>query len=153
MRFLLWLGSLNSSDGMSDQKLPKQLLYGELKIGKRPQGRPRKRYKDEVSLSNFRLTDLREAGERSRWRTLLHKGPWIAEDDRSEEITENRIRRKNPDAARDRGHNCTDCRKRCMCICGWPSCSPSLEALTRCTFYFLRPGRTRPDLHLLIFAA
>ena len=60
---------------MSDQRLPKQLLYGELKIGKRPQGRPRERYKDEVSLSKFRLTDLREAGERSRWRTLLHKGP------------------------------------------------------------------------------
>ena len=34
-----------------------------------------------------------------------------------------------------------------VCIRGWPSCSPSLEALTRCTFYLLRPGRTRPDLH------
>ena len=73
---------------MSDQRLPKQLLYGELKTGKRPQGRPRKRYKDEVrvSLSKFRLPDLREAGERSRWRTLLHQGSRIAENDRSEEI-------------------------------------------------------------------
>ena len=36
-----------------------------------------------------------------------------------------------------------------VCICGWPSCSPSLEALTRCTFYFLRPGRTQPDLQYI----
>ena len=71
-----------------------------------------------MSLSKFRLPDLREAGERSRWRTLLHQGSRIAENDRSEEITEKRIRRKNPDAARDRGHNCTDCGKRCASAAG-----------------------------------
>ena len=95
-----------------------------------------------MSLSKFRLPDLREAGERSRWRTLLHQGSRIAENDRSEEITEKRIRRKNPDAARDRGHNCTDCGKWCASAAG-------LAAHRRWTFYFLRPGRTRPDLQYI----
>ena len=116
-RQLRWCGHIAR---MSDQRLPKQLLYGELKTGKRPQGRPRKRYKNEVrvSLSKFRLPDLKEAGERSRWRTLLHQGSRIAENDRSEEITEKKIRRKNPDAARDRGHNCTGCGKQCASAAG-----------------------------------
>ena len=80
-RQLRWCGHIAR---MSDQRLAKQLLYEELKTGKRPQGRPRKRYKDEVrvSLSKFRLPDLREAAERSRWRTLLHQGSRIAENDR-----------------------------------------------------------------------
>ena len=77
-----------------------------------------KYFRDAVSLSTFRLPDLREAGERSRWRTLLHQGSRIAENDHSEGITEKRIRRKNPDAARDRGHNCTDCGKRCASAAG-----------------------------------
>ena len=44
-RQLRWCGHIAR---MSDQRLAKQLLYGELKTGKRPQGRSRKRYKDEV---------------------------------------------------------------------------------------------------------
>ena len=33
---------------MDDDRLPKQLFYGELKVGKRPQHIPKKRYKDCV---------------------------------------------------------------------------------------------------------
>ena len=49
---------------------------------------------------------------------MENQGSRIAENDRSEEITEKKIRRKNPDAARDRGHNCTDCGKGCASAVG-----------------------------------
>ena len=42
---LKWAGHVTRK---SDNRLPKQLLYGELQEGSRPKGRPRKRFKDEV---------------------------------------------------------------------------------------------------------
>ena len=33
---------------MDDDRLPKELFYGEMKVGKRPQHKPKKRYKDCV---------------------------------------------------------------------------------------------------------
>ena len=51
-RQLRWCGHIAR---MSDQRLPKQLLYGELKTGKRPQGRSRKRYKDELRVPSTGL--------------------------------------------------------------------------------------------------
>ena len=36
---------------MDDNRLPKQLFYGELKVGKRLQHKPKKRYKDCVKTN------------------------------------------------------------------------------------------------------
>ena len=44
-------------DRISDERLPKKMLYGELQIGKRPYGGQRKRYKDtlKASLKDFNI--------------------------------------------------------------------------------------------------
>ena len=52
---------------MSDERLPKKILYGELKVGKRSHGGQKKRYKDthKASLKDFNIPT--ESGNR------LHK--------------------------------------------------------------------------------
>ena len=42
---------------MNDGRLPKRLFYGELASGKRPQNKPRKRYKDGLK-SNGKDADI-----------------------------------------------------------------------------------------------
>ena len=59
-------------------RIPKDILYGELAVGKRSCGRPKLRYKDvckrdmkalEIDPENWE--DI--AADRSSWRCLLHK--------------------------------------------------------------------------------
>lgn len=71
-----WVGHLVR---MSDERLPKQLFYGELKQGRRPQHKPRKRFKDSVkeNLSRLKIDgasweDL--AKDRCQWRKLIQNG-------------------------------------------------------------------------------
>ena len=49
-----WVGHVRRMD---DDRLPKKLLYGELVLGKRPQHRPKKRFKDNVksNLKNLKI--------------------------------------------------------------------------------------------------
>lgn len=79
---LRWLGHVQR---MSDSRLPKQILYGALEVGKRRVGRPRLRWKDCVhtdvvafDISPYGLkgtgwVDI-AAPHRDRWRKALHKG-------------------------------------------------------------------------------
>ena len=64
---------------MTDERLPKKVLYGELQVGKRSQGGQRKRYKDtlKASLKNFDIpigSCEQTAQMRSKWRGLFNKG-------------------------------------------------------------------------------
>ena len=75
-RRLRWLGHV---DRMSDHRLPKQVLYGELEGGARKKGCPLKRFKDlcKTTLKDFGIdanTWRPLAGDRSKWRTSIHKG-------------------------------------------------------------------------------
>ena len=71
---LRWVGHVIR---MSDNRLPKQLLFGELLQGKRKVGRPRKRFKDSVK-QNIQWGGIeprnlqRCAEERPQWRSLVH---------------------------------------------------------------------------------
>ena len=64
---------------MPDERLPKNVLYGELQEGKRSQGGQKKRYKDtlKASLKDFNIpTEVWEqaAQDRTKWRCLINKG-------------------------------------------------------------------------------
>ena len=85
---------------MTDNRLPKRLLYGELKKGKRSHGGQRKRYKDTLkgSLKHYGINpDNWEelAQDRSVWRALVHSGVTSYEEKRVEEQVQKRQQRKS----------------------------------------------------------
>jgi len=84
---------------MSDERIPKQLLYGELSTGSRTHGGQKKRFKDslKVSLKSFNIdTDTWEelAQNRSSWRAQVSKGAMSAEENRTGTAKEKRHLRK-----------------------------------------------------------
>ena len=72
---------------MSDDCLPKQLLYGELCYGKRSLGGQKKRFKDTLkkNLTSFNI-DVTNwevcAKDRPLWRSMIHTGARTAETNR-----------------------------------------------------------------------
>ena len=84
---------------MSDDRLPKQLLYGELKEGKRTVGGQKKRYKDTLksTLKELKIsTDNWEAvaSDRPAWRTAVRTGARSAESRRITAAQSKRAARK-----------------------------------------------------------
>ena len=73
---LRWFGHLVH---MEDNRIPKQLFYGELVNGKRPRQKPKKRYKDCLKY-NFKEPDIDynnwevSAMYRSEWRKTVRDG-------------------------------------------------------------------------------
>ena len=101
LRRLRWLGHVYR---MSDGRIPKDLLYGELALGKRSQGRPRQCFR------NVCKADLREIGigvdsweqlasNRDSWRLSVKKGVGRHESDLRERAEERRKQRKEKQAA------------------------------------------------------
>ncbi|KAL8595829.1 hypothetical protein ACOMHN_012247 [Nucella lapillus] len=73
---------------MHDNRIPKQLLYGELCCGKRTAGGQRKRFKDSLKVSHKDFNISTEsweflASDRPSWRHLITKGAYTAEERRS----------------------------------------------------------------------
>ena len=72
---------------MGDDRLPKQLFYGELLAGKRPQHKPRKRFKDCVK-NNLKVMQLgvgdweEKTLSRVEWRHSIRDGCRTFEDER-----------------------------------------------------------------------
>ena len=93
---LRWAGHVHRMD---DSRLPKRLLYGELKTGKRSLGRPKKRYKDTLkeSLKQCNIPQSsweKSAEDRPAWRTLVRKGVAAFEEKLIKGKEESRQRRK-----------------------------------------------------------
>ena len=84
---------------MEDGRIPKDILYGELAVGKRPRGRPQLRYKDVCKRDTRALEIDPEswediAADRSSWCCLLHKQLKEGEEKITNEAIEKRIGRK-----------------------------------------------------------
>ena len=85
---------------MPDDRLPNQLLYGELCYGKRSVGVQKKRFKDTLkkTLTSFNI-DVTNwevcAQNRPLWRSMIHTGARTAETNRiAEEAQKKRAARK-----------------------------------------------------------
>ena len=83
---------------LSDNRIPKQLLFGELTIGTRTVGRPLLRWKDSLKdtlkQSNISTTHWQDtATDRSAWRRSIHDGLVLYDDSRRERNATKRARR------------------------------------------------------------
>ena len=95
---LRWVGHVIR---MEDNRLKKQLMFGELAYGKRMQGRPLKRFKDcvKASISHAEIiTKELEARthDRTEWRALTRHAMDTFEERRRPPIEEEQERRKAP---------------------------------------------------------
>ncbi|KAI8516013.1 hypothetical protein Bbelb_068260 [Branchiostoma belcheri] len=93
---LRWVGHVVR---MEDSRIPKVLLYGQLKQGQRNLGRPLKRYRDNLKANlkscNIDANSWEEiAHDRTAWRSQCKLGTRIFEANRSAAIKEKKERRK-----------------------------------------------------------
>ena len=84
---------------MSDDRLPKQVFYSQLKEGKRIRGGQKKRYKDVLKANmkkcNIDFNNWEDiAKDRPLWRATIRVGATTFETKRCEELEEKRRRRK-----------------------------------------------------------
>lgn len=107
-----WAGHLAR---MSDDRIPKQLLLGELIHGKRAVGRPMLRWKDSlkdtfkqcsIPVNTWQDTAL----ERCAWRNTIHDGLMYFDRTRR---TNNALKRSRRHAAREKGTVGISCNYRC----------------------------------------
>ena len=116
-RRLRWLGHVRR---MQDGRIPKDLLYGELAIGKRSRGRPQLRYKDvckkDMRDLGMNIDDWEElATDRPKWRRQLHLNLQKGEEELqriSEQQRENRKNRQEAPPA-NTTFRCAQCGRDC----------------------------------------
>ena len=116
-RRMRWIGHVRR---MEDGRIPKDILYGELAVGKRPRGRPQLRYKD-VCKRDMKALEIDPeswediAADRSSWRCLLHKQLKEGEEKITNEAIERRTRRKEKTTTDPAASTyiCSSCGKDC----------------------------------------
>ena len=94
---LRWAGHVAR---MEDPRMPKAVLFGELKAGKRNRGAPKKRYKDQLkkqlSLADIPPNSWQDAAsDRLTWRSTILKASRKFEIQRSSAVREKRQRRQD----------------------------------------------------------
>ena len=108
---LRWSGHVMS---MHDNRIPKQIFCSELVAGKRRPGGQIKRYKDNLKRS-LRLCSISPsnwtviADDRSSWRTAVHMGVKMFEQNRLTELDRKRAIRKARESDSSKNVNCPVC--------------------------------------------
>ena len=102
---------------MDNSRIPKMLLYGQLKEGHRTQGRPLKRYRDTLKAnlrsSNINVDTWEEtAADRQQWRHQCLQGVKSFEASRTAAIQEKKNKRKQRSASLD-SYPCSVCNRAC----------------------------------------
>ena len=116
---LRWLGHVSRMD---QDRLPLITLYGELSLGHRDVGLPKKRYKDllKSSLSSCSIdqsTWYQLASNRADWRKRVFDGVSTFESERKAQAAEKRKRRKDNTAIKpivNQSYSCSFCSRVCL---------------------------------------
>ena len=112
---LRWLGHVRR---MEDGRIPKDLLYGELREGSRPTGRPHLRFKD-VCKRDMKAASIDpntwecSADNRKCWRAAVREGMKRAELSRNNKLAEKRARRKAASHTGSTSFVCPNCLRDC----------------------------------------
>ena len=125
-RQLRWLGHVIRMDA---ERLPKQILYGELSSGRRGVGGQKKRHKDlmKTVLKKFDITPVMLetlAKDRNIWRKKCYEGASKCEDKRNEQMRLRRERRHQQSqnvAQEDGSFTCHICGRMCRALIGLQS--------------------------------
>jgi transcription termination factor 2 len=104
---------------MEEHRMPRQLLYGELAAGRRNQGRPKKRFKDNLK-ANLLWTGLQPrqledaASDRTTWRARIRAAVTSFEEERRQRLAAARERRhRSPQASNAPAVPCPTCNRMC----------------------------------------
>ena len=109
---------------MEDHRIPKQIFYGELCIGKRPQHKPKKRFKDCIKSNlkqmAFDIGKWEEmALDRGEWRSHIKNACRLFEESRQEHNRLKRRLRKGDNHGFDGGWTCKICQRILLSKAGW----------------------------------
>ena len=123
-RRLRWLGHVCR---MEDGRLPKEVLYGELKKGTRAAGRPNLRFKDvckrDMKALDFDLGTWEDlTSDRDAWRSTLSSHLLVGEEKILDSWKERRERRKNAPVGNVKASTSSNliCANRaCKCYVTW----------------------------------
>ena len=125
---------------MPEYRLPKQVLFSQLKEGTRTKGGQKKRFKDNLK-ANLKKCNINDNNweiltqDRDSWKRILHEGATHFEDRRRQEDQRKRTQRKERDKTRDQRPT-LPCSNICQ-ICG--KCCSSRIGL----FSHMRTHRTQ----------
>merc|ERR1711911_266895 len=91
---------------MQDSRIPKDVMFGQLKEGKRKRGRPNLRYTDVVKrdLHKVKVEHTKwenEAADRKVWKSKCKEGIKLAESDRISYLKLKRAKRKAKESEKE----------------------------------------------------
>ena len=110
-----WAGHISR---MPNDRIPKQLLFGQLEQGHRHHGGPKLRYKDSIK-ANMKSCGIdflhfeKLSSDRTNWRSLCHSSLQQFEENRIRHLQAQRQKRKEQIVPTNKSFVCQSCGKEC----------------------------------------